>query len=63
MIVHHRRAAARTARPSRLRGIDLLNTPLLNKGTAFTDKERTRLALHGLLPPYIEPLDLQVIRA
>ena len=57
------RTTTRVARRSRLRGIELLNTPLLNKGTGFTDKERTRLALHGLLPPYIEPLDLQVIRA
>jgi len=62
MVVRTPAAASRAGR-SRLRGIDLLNTPLLNKGTAFTDKERTKLALHGLLPPYIEPLDLQVIRA
>src|SRR5246127_2864145 len=45
------------------RGTDLLNTPLLNKGTAFTEEERTRLGLEGLLPPHVETLDEQVVRA
>ena len=45
------------------RGIHLLQTPLLNKGTAFTEDERTRHGLHGLLPPTIETLDLQCARA
>jgi len=44
-------------------GTDLLNTPLLNKGTAFTEEERTRFGLEGLLPPHIETLDEQVVRA
>ena len=47
----------------RLRGTDLLDTPLLNKGTAFTDGERRALGLHGLLPPQVETLDQQVVRA
>ena len=45
------------------RGMDLLDTPLLNKGTAFTDGERTQFGLHGLLPPHIETLEQQVLRA
>src|SRR6201994_308629 len=45
------------------RGMDLLDTPTLNKGTAFTEEERTELGLQGLLPPYIETLDEQVVRA
>ncbi len=45
------------------RGMNLLNRQGLNKGTAFTDAERTALGLHGLLPPYIECLDEQVVRA
>ena len=45
------------------RGMDLLDTPLLNKGTAFTDGERTQFGLHGLLPPHIETLEEQVARA
>jgi malate dehydrogenase (oxaloacetate-decarboxylating) len=46
-----------------LRGMELLNTPILNKATAFSDEERTRLGLHGLLPPQVETLDEQVVRA
>src|SRR5882672_2761133 len=45
------------------RGTDLLNTPLLNKSTAFTEEERTRFGLEGLLPPHVETLDEQVVRA
>ena len=45
------------------RGMDLLDTPLLNKGTAFTEEERTEFGLHGLLPPCVETLEEQVARA
>jgi malate dehydrogenase (oxaloacetate-decarboxylating) len=45
------------------RGIELLNTQILNKGTAFSGRERTELGLHGLLPPQIESLEEQVVRA
>ena len=45
------------------RGMDLLDQPLLNKGTAFSDRERTEYGLHGLLPPQVETLDEQVVRA
>lgn len=44
-------------------GMDLLDTPVLNKGTAFTDEERARFGLHALLPPHVETLDEQVARA
>lgn len=44
------------------RGADLLHDPLLNKGTAFTDHERTVLGLRGLLPPRILTQDAQVTR-
>ena len=43
-------------------GYELLNDPLLNKGTAFTEAERDAFDLHGLLPPYVTSLDLQVDR-
>ncbi len=43
--------------------MDLLDTPLLNKGTAFTEGERTQFGLHGLLPPHVETLEEQVVRA
>jgi malate dehydrogenase (oxaloacetate-decarboxylating) len=43
--------------------MDLLNRQQLNKGTAFTEEERSTLGLHGLLPPHVESLEQQVIRA
>ncbi|MGO4503830.1 MULTISPECIES: NAD-dependent malic enzyme [unclassified Dyella] len=45
-----------------LSGFDLINTSMLNKGTAFTNEERDRFRLHGLLPPHIGTLDVQVAR-
>jgi malate dehydrogenase (oxaloacetate-decarboxylating) len=46
-----------------LRGMDLLDAPLWNKGTAFTEEEREAFGLSGLLPPHVETLDEQVVRA
>jgi malate dehydrogenase (oxaloacetate-decarboxylating) len=46
-----------------LSGMALIDTPTLNKGTAFSDEERSRLQLHGLLPPRVETLEEQVARA
>ena len=45
------------------RGLAVLNSPLLNKGTAFTAEERTALGLTGLLPPEIGTLQGQARRA
>src|ERR1700740_170600 len=45
-----------------LSGYELLNDPLLNKGTAFTEAERDAFDLHGLLPPHVAGLDYQVQR-
>jgi malate dehydrogenase (oxaloacetate-decarboxylating) len=46
-----------------LRGTQLLDAPIFNKGTAFTDEERSAFGLHGLLPPQIETLGEQTARA
>src|SRR3954452_22013946 len=43
-------------------GYDLLNSPLLNKGTAFTEEERDLSDLDGLLPPMIATLEEQAAR-
>ena len=43
-------------------GLALLRDPLLNKGTAFTEEERARLGLRGLLPPHILSLEMQAAR-
>ncbi len=53
----------RQSAPVLPRSADLLNSPVRNKGTAFTLDERGKLGLHGLLPPQVESLDEQVTRA
>lgn len=44
------RVAAPSVMPT---GLALLHDPLLNRGTAFTEKERDALGLRGLLPPHV----------
>lgn len=44
------------------RGSDLLNDPVLNKGTAFTDAERDAFGLRGLLPPRVMTAEEQLLR-
>jgi malate dehydrogenase (oxaloacetate-decarboxylating)(NADP+) len=39
-----------------------LGNPVVNKGTAYTRDERTRLHLEGLLPPRVESLQEQLAR-
>ncbi|TPW21602.1 MAG: maeAH [Elusimicrobia bacterium] len=43
-------------------GADLLHTPLLNKGTAFTREERRRMGILGLLPPAVSTPEQQAAR-
>jgi malate dehydrogenase (oxaloacetate-decarboxylating) len=45
-----------------LAGYGLINSPRLNKGTAFTDHERDVFELHGLLPPHVGTLEDQIDR-
>jgi malate dehydrogenase (oxaloacetate-decarboxylating) len=49
--------------PGGRRGLDLLDTPVWNKGTAFDDNERAAFGLQGLIPARIESLEEQVGRA
>jgi malate dehydrogenase (oxaloacetate-decarboxylating)(NADP+) len=46
-----------------VRGLQILRDPLLNKGTAFTERERDALGLRGLLPPHVLTQDEQAERA
>ena len=58
--------AARSQQPEpvqvSLSGYDLINSPRLNKGTAFSDHEWDVFDLRGLLPPHVGSLDEQVER-
>src|ERR1700739_863486 len=45
-----------------LSGFELINSPRLNKGTAFSEEERDLFDLHGLLPPHVGNLDEQIDR-
>lgn len=44
------------------RGRDVLRDPLINKGSAFTARERADLRLEGLLPPGLVSIDQQLAR-
>ena len=48
---------------TRLRGRAVLADPRINKGTAFTERERDELGLVGMIPPRVLTLDQQASRA
>ena len=54
--------SSQNALPVSLSGFSLINSPRLNKGTAFTDHERDIFDLHGLLPPSVGSLEEQLER-
>lgn len=43
-------------------GFELLDDAFLNKGTAFTESEKKKLGLDGLLPPCVEDIETQAQR-
>ncbi|QDK40902.1 NAD-dependent malic enzyme [Bacteriovorax stolpii] len=43
-------------------GTNLLEISLLNKGSAFSERERAELHLHGLVPPTVETIEEQAER-
>ncbi|KAI5712807.1 hypothetical protein M8J76_007630 [Diaphorina citri] len=46
--------------PSMVQGIDHIRDPRLNKGLAFSLRERQQLGIHGLMPPTIKNQDQQI---
>ena len=56
------RTSAEGVLETELSGFDLINFPILNKGTAFSENERTEFALHGLLPPHVGNIEDQAAR-
>lgn len=46
-----------------LTGLDLLNNPFLNKGTAFTKEERAKYGITGMLPSTVQTLEQQSVQA
>ncbi|KAG0266501.1 Malic enzyme [Actinomortierella ambigua] len=43
-------------------GMDVIQDPLLSKGTAFSLSERERLGIRGLVPPRTQEMDKQLLR-
>ena len=63
--VRHRnfRVAADGAYETTASGSEILESPVLNKGSAFTLAERDVLGLSGLLPAAVTTIDLQAERS
>ena len=57
------RSAEMGSYDTKARGMAVLTTPFLNKGTAFTVAEREALGLNGLLPSVVSTLEAQVTAA
>eukprot|EP01147_Barroeca_monosierra_P007164 gene7164-9645_t len=47
--------------PDRYR-VELMHDPIYNKGTGFTEREKDRFGLRGLVPPVVNTIDQQVAR-
>ena len=62
MTMQLQEAAKQQALQVSLSGFNLINSPRLNKGTAFSEEERDAFDLHGLLPPHVGTLDEQIAR-
>lgn len=47
---------------TKLRGLQVIQNPMLNRGTGFSASERERLGLRGLVPPRCQGLEQQMSR-
>ena len=61
-MANKKRHETRTGAPAAKSGVDILNDPRLNKGTAFSEHERARLRLRGLLPARVDTIEAQLTR-
>jgi len=50
-------------KPRTSSGVAVLRDPIRNRGTAFTEAQRAGLGLVGLLPPAVQTLEQQALRA
>ncbi|HVC42172.1 MAG TPA: NAD-dependent malic enzyme [Candidatus Saccharimonadales bacterium] len=57
------KVAADGAYETTSRGQQVLETPALNKGSAFSHEERNELGLCGLLPPAVTTIEVQAARS
>lgn len=48
--------------PERRSDSFVMQDPFFNKGTAFSEREKDRLGLRGLVPPVINSIERQVQR-
>lgn len=46
-----------------MNGLEIINDPFLNKGSAFTKEERENLNLKGILPTQVRTMDQQVFQS
>jgi malate dehydrogenase (oxaloacetate-decarboxylating)(NADP+) len=51
-----------TIMPTQAFGYDILHNPRLNQGSAFSQEERRKYRLEGLLPPGVTSLEIQIAR-
>mmetsp|Transcript_2004 Transcript_2004/g.6008 ORF Transcript_2004/g.6008 Transcript_2004/m.6008 type:complete len:382 (+) Transcript_2004:172-1317(+) len=47
---------------TRLRGVEVVYDPLVNQGTNFSMTLRERMLIRGLVPPSVQPMEMQVDR-
>ena len=47
---------------TKLTGKELIHSPILNKGTVFSETDREQFQLEGLLPPHVDSVEEQLNR-
>jgi len=60
--VHKKNSSFKSEIKVSKKSLDLIRDPMLNKGTAFSEKEREEFNLYGLVPPHVSTLKQQIQR-